>query len=676
MSDVLKVEHRDDVAVLTMDRPPGNALSPGLRADLMQAFDTLSDDAGTDAIVLCGAGPGFSSGVEITEYDGPAGLPGLGDLCTRIENCPKPVVAALHGTAMGGGLELALACHARIAAPGTRIGLPDIRLGLPPGSGATQRLPRLTGAQTALQLMLSGQPADAADRRLSRVFRTAEGDPVGAACRMAKHMASDGWQRVRDRDGGFSDPMGYQAAIATARGQIADEASPEMDVLRCVEAAQLLPFDRGIEFERSVFLDRVATPAARARRHLFAAEKRAALMPEASGAAAPVETVALLGGGDLMVELCLALMERDVNVRLAAPDAAQGQAIANRVGTIYDQAAAQGQVDAGQRTAHLARLETTGATAAVAQADLVLDAAISALPDPPPGLKPNAVWAVLSEGGKISDRVARADAGARAAGLKLHRPAHATSLVEIAVPDGADPGAIATLARFANRIGRAAVRCRARPGLASGNLEAALLAAGLALHRQGNGVTAIDEAARICGFDLGPFQRADITGIQTGFDRYAGLLDARGLLPPAQDSLLRERLGAGAAGRRAGRGFYLYDSGKPTGPDPELPMHPPPDTALPANSLPATLLAAVVNEAARLLATRMVQRASDLDLVLVRGLGYDKNRGGPLLQADLGGLLAILKTLRKLSAFAPIWQPQPLIEEMVKNGTGFYGRPE
>uniref|UniRef100_UPI003BAD6039 enoyl-CoA hydratase/isomerase family protein n=1 Tax=Roseovarius sp. TaxID=1486281 RepID=UPI003BAD6039 len=246
---------QDGVAVLTLDRPPGNALVPDLRADLLAALRAVLADPGVRAVVITGAGTGFCAGVDLNEYTSPDGAPRLplNELFTAIEEAPKPVVAALHGAALGAGVELALAAHARVAQRGTRISMPEVTLGLIPGGGATQRLPRLAGAQASLELMLSGRAVEVTEARLAPVFdRITDDAPLAAACDFAAALA-DGvsWTRSRDVTRGLSDPAAFQAAVTGVAARLRSAGSAEADILACVEAAQLLPFEQGLIFEQS-----------------------------------------------------------------------------------------------------------------------------------------------------------------------------------------------------------------------------------------------------------------------------------------------------------------------------------------------------------------------------------------------------------------------------------------
>ncbi len=677
-------EERDDgIAVLELNRPVANALAPSLRKELASRLTAAFADPAVRAIVLKGAGQGFSSGVDITEYERPLEAPWVGDLCKMIEDAPKPVVAALHGSALGAGFELALAAHARVADRSARVALPEVTLGLIPGAGGTQRLPRLTGAQVALEFLLAGRATEAKDARLRRVFeRLVDGDPLDEAKALAKDMATSGtWKRTRDRDPGLTDPEGYQQAVQAVAARIAALDSAERDIVKCVEAALLLPFDQGIIFERALFDDRIKSQAARASRHAFASERRAGVMPEiAQGQARPVHHIALLGQGALMVELAILGLDAGHQVALVTGSDAQAKAIMDRVAAIYDAAVKRQRLQATVKEQRLSRLKSADLASALMQADLVLDDGAIPLPDDALALRPGAVWASLQGETPDPKRISTVQAAEMHVVLKHSRPAHSTHLVELAVPEATRPDAIATVTRSMSAAGRTTVRSGLVRGLLSGNLFFALFGAALALCRAGYEPDRVDKAANDLGFRNGPFETADILGLPQVLSRHESLSKARGQRAPKELAILSARIAAGAKGRAVGKGIYLYENGSPQS-DPTLSewlaawrqggQGPLPDGA----DVERALHAAFVNEAVRLIENKTVLRAADLDVVAVKGMGFDRRLGGPLLQADFRGVFSLFQAMQNLEALDPmLWTPHAKILEMVKNGEGFFGR--
>lgn len=665
---------RSGVAILTLNRPVANVLAHSLRTDLQNALSSAVADDDVSAIVLAASGADFSTGVDITDYDAPPKSPWINDLCLQIETCSKPVVAALHGAVIGGGAELALAAHKRVAAAGTQIGLPEILLGLIPNGGATQRLPRMVGAQRALEVMLSGQKLDVADPRLNNIIDAIVPDGVvDAAVDIALDLARAGkWTQARDRVAGLSDPVAYQNAIRDVRAKLRSSGSAEADIVTCVEAAQLLPYARGLELERVRFLDRRQTSDARARRHFQMSERRTAIMPErAQGRPAEVQHVVVPGSGALVAELAIMCLDAGLNVSLMAEDVAGTEAVRSRIGSIYDGAVDHHVLSAEARDALMARLAPAWPAEALPQADLVLDAGLIGLQAHHPVLNPGAIWVSIATGQGMPTTAPR-DIAARHLEVRVYRPALSTKMVELCVPPGATSDTVVTVAHLFGRMGRTVVRSECVEGLIGGNMSAALFSAALTLAKAGITPYRIDAAARGLGFAQGPFHLMDHEGLPNVANRLQRRAETGG---EGDSDLLMPRIAAGATGRGAGRGFYIYDEDGAQ-PDPELNGGGGPTRADATMANPrAALEAALVNEAARLLGAQVVQRASDIDVVMVRGFGFDPRRGGPLFQADMTGLLSVLSDMKHLVPMsAPLWQPHEMIETMVKNGTGFFGR--
>ncbi len=649
MSGTIQTDQKDGIAVLRLDRPVANALAPDLRAALMTALDAAEAKAECRAVVLTGTGTGFSSGVDLTEYDEPLAAPRVGDICKRIDAFAKPVVAALHGSALGAGLGLALAAHGRVAQAGTRIALPEISLGMMPGAGVTQRLPRLVGAQAALELMLSGQAVRADDTRLKRLFdQITEDPPEAEACTLAARLAVAGqWSRGGDTARGLSDPAGYQRAIASVRDKLGAQRGAAADILRAVEAAQLLPFEQGLDFEEVLFDERVNSAEARAQRHVYAAERRAAVLPELRwGQVREIGRVGL--SGRRLEEVALLCLAAGRSVWSDDPD------LPATLRRSLDSRVARGQMQAGSKDDWLSRLS---GDAGDRRADLWLGT---------DAVEPGAGLA------------ARLDMGAGFAGpglaLRLFSPAETARCAEIGVPEGHAPDEVASLARFLTALRVTVVRA-ARPETGPGLghvLSGALCLAGLALVQAGFAPQRVDQAARHLGLRTGPFLMIDLEGLVPAEARLRRVADMLGL-PGDALAPLTGRIAKGASGRGVGRGFYDHPPEGPRTPREFAEMG---EAALPGGMAPRHALhAALVNAAERLIAAGAVQRASDLDVIMVRGLGYARSRGGALGHADQRGLMAVLKDMKALGPLAPpLWSPRPGIVERVKLGEGYFAR--
>lgn len=667
---------QDGVAVLTLDRPPGNALTPALRAELLNEFEAACADAGVGAIVLAGAGSGFCSGMDLTDFDAPPAEPSVGALCRAIEEAPKPVVAAVHGAALGAGAELVLAAHARVARRGARLALPEVTLGLIPGGGATQRLPRLVGAQAALDLMLSGRAADVSEARLPGLFdRIVEDEPIAAAADLARDLAAQGtWTRTRDREHGPAGPVTHPPRTAGRTAQGAAGAA----IAACVEAAQLLPFDQGLAFEETRFLDRIAAPEARAIRHVFAAERRAAALPGAgAGSAERIATVAVLGSGPSAADLAYLGLSLGLSVRVLSVDNSGGETLLARVRDRLDRAVQAGRIDRLARDRRLSRLATLRDPSGLASADLVLDTGRPAAERPLP-LKDGAIWALANDIVPAEERAREVGAEGRLLRLRLHRPTPAGQLVELAVPADLPAGDAAAVVR-AFSVGGCSVVAAAGDGYLGDGLLSALCAASLLMLAGGVTAAGIETAARELGLARGPLRMIDEAGALATLARARRTLEAR-QVPLRPLRLLSDRIADAGADPARALAFHR-PSGQALEPDPDLAAwlaewradNPQRAVAWPDVSPAAALQAALVNEAARLIETRAAARPSDIDLVMVKGFGFDRERGGPLLRANLDGLLGPVRAMARLrKVSAPLWAPRPLLTEMVKNGRRFF----
>ncbi len=666
------------VTVITLDRPVANALAPALRLALDSQIRQAIEDSNSCAIVLTGAGNLFSTGVDITEYDRQLASPWVGDLCSLIENSEKPVVAAIHGSAVGAGFELALAAHARVARTGSKIALPDVGLGLTPGAGGTQRLPRLVGAQAALELMLSGQLVDVSEPRLRGVFdRTTDQNPEDDAIDLALLLAESGkWSRTKDCDRGFSDPERYQNAIAFIKSKLSASTGAESDIVKCVEAALLLPFESGLSFESAIFQDRIKLPEARALRHVFTSERRAAIMPElATGRAAEVHDICFLGAGTNEFELICACLERGKNVHLYDVNLDAVNAKIAGIHSIYDTAVSRKVLLPQACKEQLARLSASTERSSMKEAQLIFDsgkiAAQEIFAD-----ENQATWVILNSDFDLARRARETGINERAVGCRIYSPINKSRLVELTVPAGCPADAVATADMVFNAMDMTVVRSAPVTGGPGYAMILALYQSALKLVDAGVRPLDVDKSVKRLGFSQGAFQMIDRDGLQLVRDRINQVQRSRAFDGLHPDNLLDRLINAGAAGRAAGQGFYLYRDDK-IHPIPEL------NDGNPAGVSPIirtvgpeqAILAALVNEAVRLLQGGVVQRASDLDVLMVKGYGFSRPRGGPLFQADVLGLSAILKNLRLLQPLsAGLWTPDPLIESMVKNGERFFGR--
>lgn len=638
MTALVKLTRQEGVGVLALANPPVNSLGAPLRRDLARAFAALAADPLVHAIVLVAGGRSFAAGPDLRDLAAPEATPTLGDLCLAIEACAKPVVAALHGPVLGPGLELALAAHYRLALATAQFGFPDVTLALMPAAGGTQRAPRLIGAGPALRLMLSGQPIPARDAAaLGLIDRVVDKDVAVEAYLLARTRPAVRPTMAETRH--LALPQRFEAAVAAARSALRSDppsaggpALAPLRIIDAVEAALLLPPDRALAFEQAASADCVASEASTGLRHAFVAERRIAKFPEAQAKPRPVQTIGIVGAGQIGAALAHAVIASGMHCIVVEKDRPALIKALEAIATAQERAVEAGHHSAGARDADWARISGSADLAALHPADLVIEALpeslalkLAVLEQLGAALRPGVLVATTTE---ALDLAALAEATGRPEdvfGFHLSLPLPMAQLIEIGVTAATAADAVASGAALAARLRRPAVRVRARDGQ-PGGLIAARLAnacwqAGKVLARRG--VTPQDVAAALASI--------------------------------GQSDLIVSMPQPGASQPGASQ-----------------PGAPQPGGSVSPGELQRRCLAAMTNEAARILADGMAQRPSDIDMVSILGLGLPRWRGGLMQMADRRGILALRLDLAEFAADDPaLWAPHPLILDMFKNGRLF-----
>lgn len=691
MSETVNYRVVGDVAVLAVAHPPVNALSHSVRSGLLAGLERATADPGVRAIVLAAEGKTFPAGADISEFGTVAQPPSLPELCAQIEASEKPVIAALHGTPRGGGLELALAAHARIADVKTTMGLPEVRLGLVPGSGGTQRTPRLIGPKAALDMMLSGDPVPApVAHRVGLIDAVVSDDLTGAAMAMARGCADKGARPLAIKsDRHLKDGAAWMAEIARRRemlkGTIAEAPARIVD---CVEATILMPADAALRFERAAFEDLLGGDQSDALRHVFFAERRASKLPELKGITPrPVAKIGVIGAGLMGAGITVAALDAGLSVVLVERDIEALEAGAERVIDVYDRAIEKKRITPELRDKRMSQLSGHSDISAVKDCDLIIEAVVEDLhvkKDVFARLgrvaKEGAILATNTSYLDINDIAQVSGRAADVIGLHFFSPAHVMALLEIIPGDATTPDVVATGFALAQRLRKIGVRAGVTDGFIGNRVFAAYRQAAEYLLEDGASVQEIDAAMRAFGFPLGPFEVSDLAGLEIAWARRQRLAATRD--PLARYVSIPDRLcELGRLGRKVGRGWYNYPRGSRRGEvDPEV-------TALVAEErvfhgikphkfsiedIQRTCFLAMVNEGAKLLDEGIARTSSDIDVVLIHGYAFPRWRGGPMKAADQAGLLPILKDLERLARDEPsFWTPSPRFAELIKNGETF-----
>ncbi|MEL6533040.1 MAG: 3-hydroxyacyl-CoA dehydrogenase NAD-binding domain-containing protein, partial [Pseudomonadota bacterium] len=651
-----------------------------VRAGLFEALTALAETPGLRAIALYGAGRSFIAGADIREFGQPPRAPSLPEVCNAIEQSAVPVVAILHGVALGGGLEVAMAAQSRVALPGTRLGLPEVTLGILPGAGGTQRAPRLMGLAPARDLILSGKPIGAeAALKAGLIDAVEAGEPRTIALAAAGHLISGTLTARRTCDLPVTlDPDDLAAARA---------ALPAHDLARSKALDALAeahrPIAKGLATERALFNDCLASPQRAALIHAFFAERAAAKIPEAQAAPRDIGHIGVLGAGTMGSGIATACLIAGLNVTLVerAPEAlARGQA---QIESNLDGAVKRGKLSAEARAA--CKLTTSDDIAAMAGADLIIEAIIedfdakaqvlSALEAACPG-------ALLASNTSYLDLDGLAghlrDPGALI-GLHFFSPAHVMRLLEVVVGRETRAEAVATGFKLAKRLGKVAVRAGVCDGFIGNRLLRRYRMACDHLVLAGATPTQIDAALEDFGMALGPYRTLDLAGLDIGWaDRKRRAPDRD---PAERYVTFADRLfEAGELGRKAGRGFYVYDGDEGTPPNPALDALIAADRAAhsvtPRDLSPQEIqdyaLTAIITEAAEVLDEGIAARASDIDVVLLMGYGFPRWRGGPLHYADTlgaGALAARIERYADDDAF--FWKTPALLAKLSRDGGTF-----
>jgi len=673
-----------DVAVITVDNPPVNALKHEVRAGLVEAMQQAHDDAAVKAVVIACAGRTFFAGADITEFGKPPQAPSLHDVIAAIEAIPKPVVAALHGTALGGGFELALACHFRVAAPSARVGLPEVKLGLLPGAGGTQRLPRLVGPEKALQIIVTGEPIGAAEARGDGIIdEIVEGNLTAAAIDLARLIVREGrpLRLVRDREEkligeGFADAA--EALTRRLRGREAPAA--------CVEAVRnaiVLPFDQGLNRESELFRELVAGDQSRAQRHVFFAEREAAKVPDMPDATRPrpIALGAVIGAGTMGGGIAMCFANAGIPVTIVETGRDLLQKGLDRVAANYRTTVSRGGLAADEMERRMGLI--TGATEleALGGADVVIEAVFEEMDvkkrvfaDLDRVAKPGTLLATNTSTLDV-DAIARATARPQdALGMHFFSPANVMRLLEIVRGAQTSFESLATAIALGRRLGKVSAIVGVCYGFVGNRMLARRSVETERLLLEGALPQEIDAAVAGFGFPMGPCAMMDLAGLDVGWRIRQG----RGEHALIEDALCE----AGHYGQKTGKGYFRYEAGSRTPlPDPEVEnIILETSSRLGINRRPIgeaeiveRMILPMINEGARILEEGIAARPGDIDVIWVYGYGWPVWRGGPMYYADRLGLGHISD---RLTFYADrsrdeSLRPAPLLARLAAEGRGF-----
>ena len=689
ISQSVSLDRQGRIAVVTVNNPPVNALSHHVRQGLRDAINQAAGDSGAAAIVIACAGRTFIAGADITEFGKPPQEPTLSQVQDVIERGPKPIVAAIHGTALGGGLELAMTCHWRVAVKTARLGQPEVKLGLIPGAGGTQRLPRLVGVDKALAMIVGGDPIGGEEaKRLGLVDEIVDGDLTAGAIAFAERVVNEKrpLRKVRDLGDKVAAARGKPEIFSEFRKSVARQTrgfkAPEA-CIRAVEAAVSLPFDQGLARERELFVETLNSPESKAQRYFFFAEREAAKIPDvpAETPAAEIRKAAVIGAGTMGGGI--AMNFANVGIPVTVIEVAS-EALDRGLGVVrknYEATAAKGRLTKDDVEKRMGLIQGTTDFNALADADLVVEAVFEEMPIKKDVFarldkvaKASAVLATNTSTLDVDEIAAATRRPESVVGMHFFSPANVMRLLEVVRGEKSAKPAIATAMAIGRRINKVPVLVGVCHGFVGNRMLHQRGKQSERLLLEGASPQQVDKVLTDFGLPMGPFAMSDLAGLDVGWRIRKG----RGERAPVADRLCE----MGRFGQKTGSGFFKYEGGDRTPkPDPEV------DRIVAEVSREAgvqrrsisddeireRLLYPMVNEGAKILEEGKAIRASDIDVIWVYGYGWPVYRGGPMFWADQIGL----KTIRdRLLAFekqtgSDFWRPAPLLNKLADQGRGF-----
>jgi 3-hydroxyacyl-CoA dehydrogenase len=687
VNDVVDLETRGAVAVVRVNNPPVNALSRGVRDGLYDAISRANQDASAKAIVLVCAGKTFIAGADIREFGLPPEGRSLPEVMDAIENASKPVVAALHGTALGGGLEVALTSHYRVAVPSTRLGLPEVKLGILPGAGGTQRLPRLIGLERALNMMISGDPIGAQEAlKLGLVDELLDGtgELEAQAVKFAEKLIAENRPLRRIRD--LKDKLGegtpeFFAKFRKSQGKKNRGFPAPEKIIQCVEAAVQKPFDEGLKFERDSFAALRASPESKAQRYYFFAEREAAKVSDIGSdiKERPIKKVGIIGAGTMGGGIAMNFLNAGIPVTLIETKQEFLDRGLKVIRGNYERTASKGKMTQEDVEKRMGLITPSLELDKVADSDLVIEAVFENM-DIKKQLfsrldgivKQGAILATNTSYLDVNEIASATKRPSDVIGLHFFSPANVMKLLEIVRGKDTAKDVVATSMALGKTIKKIPVLVGVCYGFVGNRMLAARRDQAMSLIEEGAMPWDVDRVLEEFGMPMGSFAMGDLAGLDIGWSAETS----------KPDTVLRDKLvELGRRGQKTGAGYYKYDpqtrersidpivgelvtefakkSGKP-------------QRKISDQEILERCLYSMVNEGAKILEEGIAQRASDIDVVWINGYGWPVYRGGPMFWADSVGLAKVYESIKGYEKqFGASWKPSNLLKQLAEQGKTF-----
>jgi 3-hydroxyacyl-CoA dehydrogenase len=697
MKGTVHYELRDNVALMTIDNPPVNPLSSGVRQGLADGLSKALADDQVAAIVLTGAGRAFIAGADISEFSGKSEGPGLQDCLKAMDDSDKPIVAAINGTAFGGGLEVALCCHYRVIAPTAPVGLPEVKLGLLPGAGGTQRLPRLIGAEKALDFILSGDPIPGPKAaELGIVDEVADGDIVAAGIAYAQKVIADGGKvrRIRDESAVVAAdrdrPELFDAARKSSARRMRKRFAPEM-IIQCVEAAvNVGDFDAGMKIEQECFAKCMQHPQRQALIHMFFAEREVAKIPDVprDTPVLNIEQAGVIGCGTMGGGISMCFLNVGIPVTVLELDQ---EALDRGMGVIkrnYDIQVQRGRMTAEEVDTRMGLLTGTTSYEDLGTADVVIEAIyenidvkVETFKRIEAVAKPGAILASNTSGLDIDKMAAATSRPEAVIGLHFFSPANVMRLLEVVRGEKTSKSVIATSMQLGKKLNKVAVLSGNAPGFIGNRLLGGYTRQAGEIILQGATPYQVDNVLLKFGMPMGPFQMNDLVGLDLGW-RARKLSGMKPEDVPITARVADKLCELERFGQKTSRGFYIYPEGSRAGQaDPEVVKIVEETSAelgierreIDDDEVLKRCLYPLINEGARVLEEGIAIRPCDIDITYINGYGFPEVTGGPMFWADQQGLENVLADIKRFQEIygGDIWKPAPLLEKLVAQGKTF-----
>jgi 3-hydroxyacyl-CoA dehydrogenase len=703
MTDVVQLTSDNGIAIITINNPPVDALSPGVPEGISEALDQIAQNTSFKATVLIGGGRSFVAGADIKEFGKiTSGKPrgaGLLPLLLKIEDSAKPVIVAVHGTAFGGGMELAMAAHYRVALSTAQFGQPEVKLGLIPGAAGTQRLPRLAGVAKAVEMCVGGNPVNAEEAlKLGIVDRIIEGDLLSGAIAFACEVAGKPTLMTRERNeklgNAAENALIFSAARETAAKKQRGLLAPRR-AIDAVEAATELPFEEGCKTEQQFFIECLFSEQSKSLIHVFFSEREVAKIPDIPKQTniIPIQSAAVVGGGTMGGGIAMVLANAGIPVLLKETDQAALDRGMATIQSNYANSVKRGRFSPQVAEERLKRITPTLTYGDFSKVDLVIEAVFEGMAlkkaifqELDRMCKPGAMLASNTSTLSIDEIASATSRPESVIGTHFFSPANVMRLLEIVRGKASSKEVVATCMQLSKTLGKVGVLVGNCRGFVGNRMFGPYRREAQFLIEEGAGIEAVDQALSDFGMAMGPLATGDLAGLDVGWRirKEYRHLEVPGIRQPFVEDRLCE---LGRCGQKTGAGWYTYDDQRRAAPDPavgELIRKWVEEAGIVQRQISAAeitdrCLYALVNEGARILEEGYARRASDIDIIYINGYGFPSYRGGPMWYADTVGLKRVYDRICEFQRqHGETWQPAPLLKQLAEQGKTFaeFGREQ